>query len=301
MKSYFAKLAARATLANAPLSSAVSTSKTQDPFADTPIVASPASPPGIAQPSRPQSPPGETPLNVPPPKSGDRLRARTERIDSDTGQQKQNLTRSLSDPVRLEPTVEHISEVTPPLTSHTPENRRRPESRNLTPEPVQQPTQLTAQVNEVPRVTPPVVSKEARQSKATKEPDTDEREAELKHEQSVLLRKADAFMSGIFERRAVVTPREADTEDERSAPAPAANPMSSREQVTRLQPAPKPSPVAEAVEEQPSLVIGKLTVEVMPTPPQPVTPARQVVVVRGGGAGRRGGVQSSQRFGLGQF
>jgi hypothetical protein len=119
---------------------------------------------------------------------------------------------------------------------------------------------------------------------------------EMRDEQAVLLHKADTFMEQLFANRAqpVIKP---ENEDESEPSFVVRN--KTEEPAARLSP-PTPAPRApEPVEDRPGLVIGQLTVEVVPPQPPPAPPA-PVIVVRSGG-GNRSSVLSSRRFGLGQF
>jgi hypothetical protein len=298
MKSYFAKLAARATLANAPAAPAVSPSKTEDPFADEPVPDTASSPLGVAQQSHGPTQSIRTTHSRPLSKGEDVPRAQAGRIDFDRGQESEERSRSLSDQVRPAPTVQNDLESTRALNPHTQESRPRRDSQELKPELPQGPPQRVAAEQDIPLIAPPPIAKETKEPTPSDNADTDQRVAELQREQAVLMRKADAFMSGLFERRSEATQREADLEEVKQAQS---NALVPHEQPARLLP-PRAPQVIEVADEQPSLVIGKLTVEIMPSPPPPAAPARQVVVVRGPGTGRRGGgFSSSQRFGLGQF
>ena len=131
--------------------------------------------------------------------------------------------------------------------------------------------------------------------------DTDHSEArlaEIQNEHSLLLRKADAFMEQLFHRRsrsASVAEIDSSTELKtmsRQVIEPDQNP--------RLQPRPVNTRTFEQEADQPSLVIGNLTIEVTTPAPAPAAPRPPLVVVRGSGRSRNG-VPSSRRFGLGQF
>lgn len=111
----------------------------------------------------------------------------------------------------------------------------------------------------------------------------------------VLLRKADAFMEKLFERRREsVPPVEGEADSE---PQNVLKPNLQPEQ-SRPQPVAQPAKPQEESDRQ-SLVIGKLTVEVLP-PPTPAAGSPKVVVVRGH-RGRQNPFPSSRPFGLGQF
>jgi len=118
-------------------------------------------------------------------------------------------------------------------------------------------------------------------------------------EQAVLLRKADAFMAALLDRRT----EESSTRDQNQqiTELPQRHEIVREPAPARLQPAPVAARPIESADESPSLVIGKLTVEVLPPPPPPIAPSRQVIVVRGDRNARTHAIRSSQRFGLGQF
>jgi hypothetical protein len=115
------------------------------------------------------------------------------------------------------------------------------------------------------------------------EEDRDEtRLEEIQQEQRQLLRKADLFMERLFNARSA-----SDEERRRELPA-LTPPLQTRR---RIEPDRAP----------PSLVIGKLTVEVTPPAPPATAPAQQQVVVVREGDGSRSSFHSSRRFGLSQF
>lgn len=130
--------------------------------------------------------------------------------------------------------------------------------------------------------------------------DNDERLAEIEREQGILLRKSDAFMRSLLGPREAPTKRH-DVESEESEPRVSSRREESEQpKQSRLQPSP-PAPREREPDDHPSLVIGSLTVEVVPpAPAPPVTPRREVVIVRGAPT-VRSAVPSSRRFGLGQF
>jgi hypothetical protein len=294
MKSYFAKLAARATLANAPEPSSVTTSRTQDPFESATDVDAASSRP-FAQPTN-TSDSFQTSRSQPLTRSVDNSRSRSVETSFERTQSSEE-QRDRSSATSVVPNVQPAPQPSLELTPVAQETVSHRESRELIVESDQAASRLVKKESDISSLAP-TTSREIREAKPASEADAEEKLAELKQDQSVLLRKADAFMSQLFERRSSVKPRELDDdeEEEERSSKPAL-----REEVTRLQPTPKTAPLIEVADEQPSLVIGKLTVEVTPPPAPAVTPPRQVVVVRGRGAGRQGGVQSSQRFGLGQF
>ena len=296
MKSYFAKLAARATLANAPVPSSVPTSTTQDPFESATDVNAASSPRSFAQPTNTFDS-LQSSRSQPLTRSFENPRSRSEETSVEGTQPNEEQRDSLSDSTPLVPNVQSAPRPSQELTPVAQETVSHQESHELKIESDQTPSLLVKKESDISSLTP-TTSREIRESKTASEADTEEQLAELKHDQSVLLRKADAFMTQLLERRSTLAPREQDDDEdeEQKSSKPAL-----REEVTRLQPTQRAAPLTEVADEQPSLVIGKLTVEVTPPPPPAVTPPRQVVVVRGRGSARHGGVQSSQRFGLGQF
>lgn len=296
MKSYFAKLAARATLSNAPVPSSVPTSTTQDPFESASGFDAASSPRSFAQPTNSfdslRSSRSHSLM-----RSDVNSRSRSEETSSQGTQQNEEQSDSISDSTPLVPNVQPPPQLSRELTPVAQEAVSHRESRQSKPESNDAPAQLVKQESDISSLAPPTTTREIREPKPTSEARTEEGLSELKHDQSVLQRKADAFMAQLFERRSKATQQEPDNdEEERRPPKPAL-----REEPSRLQPAPKMAALKEVADEQPSLVIGKLTVEVTSATTRTVTPPRQVVVVRGRGTARRGGVPSSQRFGLGQF
>jgi hypothetical protein len=133
------------------------------------------------------------------------------------------------------------------------------------------------------------------------EHDPDQHFADVQREQTMLLRKADAFMNELFEERARFQSG-GDLEEESESHQPESLlPLSQPIENPRLKPAQAAEATREPDAEQPSLVIGRLTVEVAPSVPPPATPRAPIVVVREAGRGSHNGISSSQRFGLGQF
>lgn len=294
MKSYFAKLAARATLANTAAPAA--TSKIHDPFVEEAVSDNAPSPRELAQPSHGPTEPVRTTRDQPLTQKAEPVLSRTETVDSDTSHDKEARSRSVTEPVHLKPTVDRDVEVTSDTETQQPQLRREPQE--LKPDTANKAPQVVSEEETVSRLAPPPIPTETPRSKSS-DADTDQTLEEIKREQAVLLRKADAFMAGLFEHRSShATQREADSQDEKPARSHAeVSPVTP----ARLLPLKAPQ-VIETADEQPSLVIGKLTVEVTSPTPPPVNPTPRIVVVRGPGTGRRhGGFQSSQRFGLGQF
>ncbi|SRR6266542_239754 len=273
MKSYFAKLAARATLANVPVSAPESGQKT-DPFEEATQTPStfptPAARPVL--PTDDSNKPGARRISSP-----EQLHAPSERIDAAPVE-----ARETSPVTPLVPATEHESKPDP--------HRPLP----VIPETV---TQLIPPA-EPASVAPPRVEK-TEGPVSHQDDDSREELAELHREQAILLRKADAFMGRILKRHEEpVSARQ--TEGELERPTTTGKREPGVEQPTRLAPAPPKPPVAESDADRASLLIGKLTVEVMPPSLPPIPPPRQIVVVRESRSPRTA-LPSSRRFGLGQF
>jgi len=119
----------------------------------------------------------------------------------------------------------------------------------------------------------------------------------LEKDQISLLRRADEFMSNLLtpKRHADDEAREVEVENKQETAA-----------ISRLQPVSTtrptfPPPASRTAEdaETPSLVIGKLTVEV--SSPAPQAPQSSPIIVVQRGNKKNGAMPSSRRFGLGQF
>lgn len=118
---------------------------------------------------------------------------------------------------------------------------------------------------------------------------------DVQHEHSGLLRRADQFMNELLDQREHSDQSSGRKVIEDDSPG-----------TTRLQPNSLPSRTLDRPtrrmsepDDSPSLVIGKLTVEVSSPTPQPPQSTRVVVVQRG--ESRSSATPSSRRFGLGQF
>ena len=291
MKSYFAKLAARATLANVPAPSPATTANTHDPFADTSTI--------IDAPSRtaivPESPGsdriGTTSVQVR--RMNDTPNSQPQIVKSEVHFEPNALHPS---PPERELTIEaksvsRASEKEVPIAQHDRE-QARPESSisNTIQEHVLQPPLI-----------PPgrQASTHDAQIETTSHPEINARLVEADREQSVLLQKADAFMAALLDRRTEESRTR--SQSELITEEPPRHEIVREPAPARLQPAPVAARPIESANESPSLVIGKLTVEVLPPPPPPIAPSRQVIVVRGDRNARTHAIRSSQRFGLGQF
>jgi hypothetical protein len=138
---------------------------------------------------------------------------------------------------------------------------------------------------------------EGTQHREAEQPSKDEQPIQME-EQSILLSKADDFMRRLTEHWRAPETASRDGFEGGSERIPTTAPH--RDESPRLHPTRAGEQVAERESPRPSLVIGKLTVEVLPPAPPSTASGQKVVVVRGA---RRGGsnILSSRRFGLGQF
>ena len=290
MKSYFAKLAARATLANAPPPTST-TKPTPDPFetVSTPDIPTQS----ISVSSRPVDRLLETDRSEP---RGNAIRSLSDPGDVDTRIESEILRPKPTPPVAR---ADHVQPVSDNAEAESRSNKSETDDQVPRLEPEERAAFQPAKEESTlkPRAAS-VVPAEVRKSDTTDTLSNVERLEEIQSEQVALLRKADAFMNVLFDRGPEAKTTETNKDQERTAPAVKREIV--REPASRLQPVAKPHPLPEMPAEQPSLVIGKLTVEVMPTPRPPTQP-RRVVVVRGGESSRRSFIHSSQRFGLGQF
>lgn len=286
MKSYFAKLADRATHATLQVLSGVHSGKAPDPFEDA------------APPQRP--------------------------LPSADFAESERMTRKQDGfaPGRLFPTVPAESDLLPSPVSNGPPMHRIPGSEQgaqeqIAPAPPQvtrrEATKRQANTTAAESSAPaqPPESGTARGTSARpdeetrrregKKPSDDEQTAEGEDERSFLLHQADDFMRRLIERSHAPKTGSEDADAGGSDSVAAATPHPLRhEESPQLQPARSAERISERESARPSLVIGKLMVEVMPPAPPPTAPVQRVVVVRG--TRREGGtLYSSRRFGLGQF
>jgi hypothetical protein len=295
MKSYFAKLAARATLANAPTVLPVAASNTHDPFEETSTYDRTVSPAGAA-PSEVRSDASVNPTPHRAFSDDEGVRTRRKESPANVSEEHDELRETVVTRVEARPIARSSSDLTE--NSQTQETISRLQPRDSKFESTESTQSAPNDTSEF-RLAPPSVSERTVESRAVSEPGNDEVLEEMKREQSALLRKADTFMASLLERRPGVAGQEPVLKD--TSQESISKPASPRAGPTRLQPPPGSPHVREAAQpDQPSLVIGKLTVEVAP-PPQPIAPSPQVVVIRESRSTRRAGIPSSQRFGLGQF
>ena len=121
--------------------------------------------------------------------------------------------------------------------------------------------------------------------------------AEAQTDQATLLRKADVFMAQILDRQSPSErPQKIDAHDERAVimnPPTVPSSLPAAPTIKPIEGRLKPAP------DQPSVVIGRLTVEVVPPPPPPVArpPMGHARATRRG----PNTVPSGRRFGLSQF
>lgn len=149
-------------------------------------------------------------------------------------------------------------------------------------------------------VIPNVKSIEKNAKQSQKMVDADNRLAEMHEEQSALLRKADAFMSQLFDRREFANTRHQEQQEEDRQAELRKSETPREVAVARLQPTTPSLRVLEPPDPEPSLVIGKLSIEVVPPAPPPIAPQPQIVII-GGGRRTRAGIPSGHRFGFNRF
>jgi hypothetical protein len=283
MKSYFARLADRATPAPQPAAAPAPAREVNDPFAETapPLAAAPA-------PTRPQTnaPPFLTPrpAATAPPVAAEPPAAPLESPPLRSGP-----TERVIETTRVEPRGVKFG------WGQTPTELNDGERRDVVREAVAAapPRKIAPPVPQPPPAVQPTVAQSETAAAESVETARDEQRDERQ-----LLRKADAFMERLLDRsrRTEAEPR-AEARDEVRETLP---PRPESQPAVRIQPVDRQPRAAESAPEPPSLVIGSLTVEVIqPPPPAPVSPPR-IVVVRGA-RGARTGIRSSRSFGLRQF
>ena len=290
MKSYFAKLADRATLANVPARSAVYAPRVSDPFENS----------------------SQPPTQLPPPEKSRRTEFAREPVglvsapleDSQTKRGRplvETHKRTTSDPTPETPPLQPL-QLPDSLVSERTVRGVTPEPRSFTAQP--QETVGKREVSRVEVLTPteaPEASVFHAPAQTPKDSDAalnDERIAELKRDQAVLQRRADFFMSSLLDaHRQPADKSETKVVD---ASSPTSITRTEPDPISRLEPVQRLPRVTAQDSDGPSLVIGKLTVEVTPPTPPPAPAQPQRVVVRGF-RGRGSGVTSGRRFGLGQF
>jgi|SRR5215213_1151845 len=289
MKSYFAKLAVRATLPNAPPAPSRAVPM-DDPFENVSVGGTPPATENVSLSAGPKSQSSEV--------GRVQSAVRTEEIVFPRGRDREVTLESDS-------YVQPVTPRTPNISANNDVRERARETERAEQEtPKQSPVlklestqSARQQVNEdeTPASVALVIPAESREPVTSHSADHTVNNTSA--EQIFSLKRADEFMNALFARR--TAPPAIESNQEKQQPAPAPRIVTARESTSRLQPAAQPRQPPEPPPEQPSLVIGKLTVEVVPSPA--VTPRREVVVVRAGSNSRPGPIHSSQRFGLGQF
>jgi hypothetical protein len=289
MKSYFAKLADRATLANVPAPSSAYAPHVPDPFAE-------------ASPEQSQLPPlntrhpqktfhdGEGFALSPP---VDRSRAEQIAITTEHKRDSSETPAELLDlvPKQSEQIVRYTLEPKESQSTEPPRDQAHVEDRVIAREVREVMTLLP---NEVPQVPPP----SNKDSSHEDQPSAEKPESTINSrvDEALLLRKADLFMGRLLDGTREKLTKVDDERAEFSQPIT----KMTQEPVGRLEPVQKSSPTPVHEPDGPSLVIGKLTVEIAPPTPPPVSPQPQRTIVRGP-RGRGTGFMSNHRFGLGQF
>ncbi len=287
MKSYFAKLAARATLANAPAPKSVNARRAHDPFEAT-VTSPDTTHHSTVWPTSPSS---------------DRLPAERNAVSESSSKttELRPQTESTVTPTPKSSTIVAPPSTEPeqPITRATKESELPPrdlfETRKVT---HVEPQQISPEAHTSPRLVPTTPSKETEVSQSSHDDEMTDRLVNIESEQAVLLRKADSFIASLFERRS--SKREQAESEEDHSQQHATKSERPIQTATRLQPPTPQARVSEPTDEAPSLVIGKLSVEIVPAPTPVVTPQRQVVVI-GGGRRTRAGVPSAHRFGFSRF
>jgi hypothetical protein len=288
MKSYFAKLAARATLTNVTATAAVNATDVADPFEQTSL-------------SQPLSATAEALKSDRSGNEPEKVHQQSEVFTTPAPDSWNHATTLLP---KL-PSALSLAERTSNSLSDIPRSKTAGVERQ-TEQTERQTTESGSRGEALPQLTPsvaislphsPMTSDEAGNPPVNETDDNQAQLADLQREQTMLLRKADVFMERLFDRRSQSEVKE--EIDSRNESRSTVRTNAEPDQVPRLQPSP-PAPREPEPDDRPSLVIGSLTVEVVPQAPPPVTPEREVVIVQ---AARNVGspVPSSRRFGLAQF
>lgn len=293
MKSYFAKLADRATVANVPAPSAVYAPRVSDPFEDS-------------SPQQTQLPPLEKRkrihsalepggLVLSPPADDSRIERTRPIVETHKRAPSEPATEVPTLPAQQlrenrvsERTVRAVSPLESPSTISTARETVAETDASRVAE-------LTP--NEAPELSPFRSKEQTSKESDDDNTSSDERISELEREQALLLRKADAFMSSVLDAQ---RPAEKNQSKVTSETLPRAITRDEAEPISRLEPVQRLPPTPAQVSDGPSLVIGKLTVEVISPTPSPAPPQPQRIIVRGSRS-RGGSVISARRFGLGQF
>ena len=290
MKSYFAKLADRATLANVTASSSAYAPRVSDPFEEVSPEQTKLPPPTQSQQHTKfqesrgfaVGPPTDIPAKEP--------------LKSELETRVTNTAETPTEVETLQPRSPQQIVIPKSEPTEVDTNALRPEPRQVDREAKRETTdEVVSLVPNSVAGTFPVATKESSTGEEERSPERDSL-IDLAREQALLLHKADLFMSSLLEGN-----RDKNIEEEVDHDEPAPQSLiPDKEPPSRIEPLQRttPSPVQEA--NGPSLVIGKLTVEIAPPTPPPAVSQPHRIVVRGS-RGRATGVMSSRRFGLGQF
>jgi hypothetical protein len=299
MKSYFAKLADRATQANPQAPSSVQSRKAFDPFE---ITSPPQSPLPPIEAARAAGMPGNHSSSL----ASQTVQAENklphfhalEKQQFEAAQAAEPPPSSLASHI----TSGNLLNAAPGAKDRslpTPEQEARQEAgiRQANPstrepsQPEKPPESATLQLT-------PKQSEDAIKPLEGENSGNDGQRAHMEDEQSSLLRKADDFMQRLTEH--LRAPQSASEEIVEAGSQSQATIAPRQDAAPRLLPARSGEPIPERESARPSLVIGKLTVEILPPAPPSIAPLQQVVVVRDVQRGGSG-IHSSRRFGLGQF
>jgi hypothetical protein len=299
MKSYFAKLAARATLANA--STPGSARVTPDPFEATVTLPESIPPSAVVRgtPLVDQAPGLRRDSSKPSSKTVEMLpNTKSTVIEPPTMTPK--ITVPSAEPSRSTSEATNVSELRPAAELSEGRNERTPQRHEVNlRSPTKQAQGLTESAESLRLV--PITNTEEQPPSPRDETKLNQRLADVENEQGILLRKADAFMAGMFERQRRSTIEDSRGEEQKDEEQESLAKLERPSQLpTRLQPPATQARVSEPADDEASLVIGRLTVEVVQPPTPAVTPQRQVVVIDGGRQ-IRAGIPSAHRFGFSRF
>ncbi|HSE34298.1 MAG TPA: hypothetical protein VLA93_22180 [Pyrinomonadaceae bacterium] len=298
MKSYFAKLAARATVTNAP-AHPVNARMAPDPF-EPPVTTSEANPRTVSPPIRSSD---ELPL-----KRGDvsKSPSRTIQLQPVTeptviqAQKPTTVSAPVTDAEQSVSEASSISELRPSRQDSETRSTARVEAQDLNVTSTTNPNRLSPETPRSGDQASRPTSTTRERSQSTDDDAVNERLSNVENEQAILLRKADTFMAGLFERRQrsnQETEREERADDSQARPAISESLIQAP---ARLKPPSAPARVSEPADEGPALVIEKLSVEVVPTPSPAISPQRQIVVI-GGSRRTSAGIPSAHRFGFSRY
>ena len=294
MKSYFAKLADRATIANVPATSVVQSPRLSDPFEETSRLETELATPVSKRLTPPDTKQDrvvrDSPLEL----------AQTEPHSVEThkraGEQVAEVKPLKPKVVDANPVskstvtgeITRSQDTWPVVESQTKRAEAESPITSLSPPDIQEPSVLRVKDEPAKEFGP---ESEAISDKVSS----------LEREQAVLLRKADLFMSNLLDvQHKTQSQNEARENRVKTEPGFRSTAKVESESVSRLEPVQRQPEVSTQESEVSSVVIGNLTVEVTPPAPAPPVQQQPQIVIRGSGM-RRGGVTSTRRFGLRQF